>query len=125
MRSLGRARQAKGRSYYDGDVNLPVFLTAKTLRMAMPRTSEDDPVLVLRLDAILFPVSLKQEGAIRVRMIRGETEIGVGLSSGHRATSADRTRCIAHAGRRNLAYDCLMAIWIRPAQAPPGTRRAA
>lgn len=32
MRALGRARQAKGRSYYDGDVNLPAFLTAKNLK---------------------------------------------------------------------------------------------
>lgn len=31
MRALGRARQAKGRQYYDGDVNLPAFLTAKNL----------------------------------------------------------------------------------------------
>ena len=31
MRALGRARQAKGREYYDGDVNLPAFLTAKNL----------------------------------------------------------------------------------------------
>jgi hypothetical protein len=32
MRALGRARQAKGREYYDGDVNLPAFLTAKNLK---------------------------------------------------------------------------------------------
>lgn len=31
MRVLGRARQAKGRAYYDGDVNLPAFLNAKSL----------------------------------------------------------------------------------------------
>lgn len=36
MRALGRARQAKGRSYYDGDVNLPVFLTAKNLKPFIP-----------------------------------------------------------------------------------------
>lgn len=36
MRALGRARQAKGRSYYDGDVNLPVFLTAKNLKRFIP-----------------------------------------------------------------------------------------
>lgn len=36
MRSLGRARQAKGRSYYDGDVNLPAFLTAKNLKPFIP-----------------------------------------------------------------------------------------
>src|SRR5207249_980288 len=28
----GRARQAKGRAYYDSDVNLPAFLTAKNLK---------------------------------------------------------------------------------------------
>jgi hypothetical protein len=38
MRALGRARQAKGREYYDGDVNLPVFLTAKNLK---PFISQD------------------------------------------------------------------------------------
>ena len=32
MRALGRARQAKGRQFYDGDVNLPAFLTAKNLK---------------------------------------------------------------------------------------------
>lgn len=32
MVALGRARQAKGRAYYDGDVNLPAFLTAKNLK---------------------------------------------------------------------------------------------
>lgn len=32
MRALGRARQAKGREYYNGDVNLPAFLTAKNLK---------------------------------------------------------------------------------------------
>ena len=32
MRAMGRARQAKGRAYYDGDVNLPAFLTAKNLK---------------------------------------------------------------------------------------------
>jgi P63C domain len=32
MRALGRARQAKGRHYYDGDVNMPAFLTAKNLK---------------------------------------------------------------------------------------------
>src|SRR6266704_1783677 len=36
MKSLGRARQAKGRSYYDGDVNLPAFLTAKNLKPFIP-----------------------------------------------------------------------------------------
>jgi hypothetical protein len=38
MVALGRARQAKGRQYYDGDVNLPTFLTAKNLK---PFISED------------------------------------------------------------------------------------
>lgn len=32
MRALGRARQAKGREHYKGDVNLPVFLTAQNLK---------------------------------------------------------------------------------------------
>lgn len=32
MQALGRARQAKGRDYYDADVNLPAFLTAKNLK---------------------------------------------------------------------------------------------
>ena len=36
MRGLGRARQAKGRSYYEGDVNLPAFLTAKNLKPFIP-----------------------------------------------------------------------------------------
>lgn len=36
MKALGRARQAKGREYYDGDVNLPAFLTAKNLKPFIP-----------------------------------------------------------------------------------------
>lgn len=32
MIALGRSRQAKGRQYYDGDVNMPAFLTAKNLK---------------------------------------------------------------------------------------------
>jgi len=36
MLALGRARQAKGRQYYDGDVNLPAFLTAKNLKAFIP-----------------------------------------------------------------------------------------
>lgn len=36
MVALGRARQAKGREYYDGDVNLPAFLTAKNLKPYIP-----------------------------------------------------------------------------------------
>jgi hypothetical protein len=32
MLALGRARQAKGRQHYKGDVNLPAFLTAQNLR---------------------------------------------------------------------------------------------
>jgi P63C domain len=37
MKSLGRARQAKGRSYYEGDVNLPAFITAKNLKPFIPK----------------------------------------------------------------------------------------
>lgn len=36
MRVLGRARQAKGRAYYEGDVNLPAFITAKNLKPFIP-----------------------------------------------------------------------------------------
>ena len=36
MLALGRARQAKGRQHYDGDVNLPAFLTAKNLKPFIP-----------------------------------------------------------------------------------------
>lgn len=36
MRALGRARQAKGRGFYDADVNLPAFLTAKNIKDFIP-----------------------------------------------------------------------------------------
>jgi hypothetical protein len=36
MIALNRARQAKGRQYYDADVNLPAFLTAKNLKPFIP-----------------------------------------------------------------------------------------
>ncbi len=38
MLALGRARQAKGRQYYDGDVNLPAFITAKNLKPFIPQS---------------------------------------------------------------------------------------
>jgi len=40
MRALGRARQAKGRQYYKGDVNLPAFLTAQNLRPYISKVLE-------------------------------------------------------------------------------------
>lgn len=36
MIAIGRARQAKGRQYYKGDVNLPVFLSAQNLKPYIP-----------------------------------------------------------------------------------------
>lgn len=36
MVAIGRARQAKGREFYDADVNLPSFLTAKNLKPFIP-----------------------------------------------------------------------------------------
>jgi hypothetical protein len=36
MLALKRARQAKGRQYYDADVNMPAFLTAKNLKPFVP-----------------------------------------------------------------------------------------
>ena len=36
MRALNRARQAKGRTHYKGDVELPAFLTAQNLRPFIP-----------------------------------------------------------------------------------------
>lgn len=40
MQAIGRARQAKGREYYDGDVNMPAFLTAKNLKPFIPKDLE-------------------------------------------------------------------------------------
>jgi hypothetical protein len=40
MKALGRARQAKGRAYYDSDVNMPAFLTAKNLKPFIPKDLE-------------------------------------------------------------------------------------
>ncbi len=40
MRALGRARQAKGREYYTGDVNLPAFLTAQNLKQFVSKDLE-------------------------------------------------------------------------------------
>jgi hypothetical protein len=40
MRALGRARQAKGRQYYKGDVNLPAFLTAQNLKPFVAKVLE-------------------------------------------------------------------------------------
>ena len=40
MLALGRARQAKGRQYYKGDVNLPAFLTAQNLKPYIPKDLE-------------------------------------------------------------------------------------
>ena len=38
MKALGRSRQAKGRKYYDSDVNMPAFLTAKNLKPFIPNS---------------------------------------------------------------------------------------
>jgi hypothetical protein len=40
MRALGRARQAKGRAHYAGDVNLPAFITANNLKPFIPSELE-------------------------------------------------------------------------------------
>jgi hypothetical protein len=40
MRALGRARQAKGRQHYKGDVNLPAFLTAQNLKPFISKALE-------------------------------------------------------------------------------------
>jgi P63C domain len=40
MVALGRARQAKGRQYYKGDVNLPAFLTAQNLKPFISKALE-------------------------------------------------------------------------------------
>ena len=40
MLGLGRARQAKGRQYYKGDVNLPAFLTARNLKPYISKNLE-------------------------------------------------------------------------------------
>jgi hypothetical protein len=40
MIALGRARQAKGRQYYRGDVNLPAFLTAQNLKPFISKVLE-------------------------------------------------------------------------------------
>ncbi|MGL4395861.1 MAG: P63C domain-containing protein [Hyphomicrobium sp.] len=40
MRALGRARQAKGRGYYNSDVNMPAFLSAKNLKPFIPNELE-------------------------------------------------------------------------------------
>ncbi len=50
MRALGRARQAKGRQYYRGDVNLPAFLTAQNLK---PYISKDLEVTSSQLEVRL------------------------------------------------------------------------
>ncbi len=57
MVALGRARQAKGREYYDADVNLPAFLTAKNLKAFIPQeltvTSSQIEFLALRAGLVL------------------------------------------------------------------------
>lgn len=50
MRALGRARQAKGRAFYNGDVNLPAFLTAQNLK---PFISEDLYVTSSQVEFVL------------------------------------------------------------------------
>ena len=52
MRAMGRARQAKGRAHYDGDVNLPAFLTAKNLK---PFISNELYVTSSQIEFLLLP----------------------------------------------------------------------
>lgn len=58
MMALGRARQAKGREYYDADVNLPAFLTAKNLRAFISKDLE------------------KTSSQVEFRTVRGMTAFG-------------------------------------------------
>lgn len=58
MLALGRSRQAKGRGYYDADVNLPAFLTAKNLK---PFISKDLEVTSSQIE-FLTPKGTKAFG---------------------------------------------------------------
>ena len=55
MRGLGRARQAKGRSYYRGDANLPAFLTAQNLK----------PFISSKLEVASSQIEFRTKGGMR------------------------------------------------------------
>jgi hypothetical protein len=72
--------------YFPGDsddtpthrTSLASDLVEQFRKMMAKERTDDDPILILRLDAVFSPVHLKQEGYIKVRMIRGDTEIRLG-----------------------------------------------
>ncbi len=47
-------------------------------RKQSPEPDAEDPILTLRLDVLLSPALIKQEGHMKVRIIRGNTEIRMG-----------------------------------------------
>lgn len=103
MRALGRARQAKGRDYYEGDANLPAFLTAKNLKPFISKELEvtssqlefkpikgaraygyDANLLPLVLDVFLDAdeagvlTAMQRHIALRARtLIRGLARVGI------------------------------------------------
>jgi hypothetical protein len=55
MIAIGRARQAKGRAFYDADVNLPAFLTAKNLK----------PFISPELEVTSSQIEFRTKGGVR------------------------------------------------------------
>lgn len=65
----------------DGEPSHRRSLPAEMLeefRQQRPEPDAEDPILTMRLDWMFSPVNIKQEGRIKVRMIRGGTEIKLG-----------------------------------------------
>jgi hypothetical protein len=72
--------------YFPGDsddapghrVSLATDQVEEFRRKRVSELELDDPRLTMRLDAVFSPMPIKQEGYIKVRMIRGDAEIRLG-----------------------------------------------
>ena len=101
MRALGRARQAKGREYYNGDVNLPAFLTAKNLK---PFISKDLEVTSSQIEFRLkgrraFGYSADLLPKVCYVFLDAEKANALALNQKHIAEQADiLVRGLAHVG---------------------------
>ena len=52
--------------------------TVEGFRKQQQEPEVEDPLLIMRLDLMFTPIVIKQEGRIRVRMVRGDKEIRLG-----------------------------------------------
>ena len=95
MVALGRARQAKGRQYYKGDVNLPAFLTAQNLKPFIPKDLE---VTSSQIEFRTLGRGTERFGSVRVRFLKAMATLPSGTSASLRARLGKTGLCPGKTG---------------------------